>query len=113
MQSTITDGYKNLAKKLNASIIPVGLIFMKAQELRPDLELYFDDKHPSADGSYLIALIVYKALTGKSVSKIPNRVTTLDKDGEKLYLSFILPETGAFFKNLVDNSDFKNYKKKE
>lgn len=109
MQPTITKGYLDLAHELNAKVIPVGPIWMKARELRPDLKLYFDDKHPSSDGSYLIALIVYKALTGKSISEISNRVTTFDKDGEKLYLSFVLPETAAFFKQLVDETNFESY----
>tara|TARA_R110002050_G_scaffold243115_2_gene379530 strand:+ start:23360 stop:24142 length:783 start_codon:yes stop_codon:yes gene_type:complete len=109
MQPAITKAYLDLAHELNAKIIPVGPIWMKARELRPDLNFYFDDKHPSPDGSYLIALIVYKTLTGKSISEIPNRVTTVDKDGEKLYLSFVLPETTAFFKQLVEETDFESY----
>lgn len=109
MQPAITKAYLDLAHELNAKIIPVGPVWIRARELRPDLNLYFDDKHPSPDGSYLIALIVYKTLTGKSISEIPNRVTTVDKDGEKLYLSFVLPETTAFFKQLVEETDFESY----
>ncbi|MDD7886293.1 hypothetical protein [Flavivirga sp. 57AJ16] len=108
MQPTITKEYLKLANALNTNVIPVGPIWMKARELRPDLNLYFDDKHPSSDGSYLIALIVYKTLTGKSVSDIPNRVTTTDKDGEKLYLSFVLPENAAFYKQLVEASHIES-----
>lgn len=111
MQPTITKAYLSLARELNAKVIPAGPIWMKAKELRPDLNLYFDDKHPSSDGSYLIALIVYKSLSGNSVSKISNRVTTTDKDGEKLYLSFVLPETAAFFKELVEETNFESFNK--
>jgi hypothetical protein len=111
MQPAITTAYLELAHKLNVKVIPVGPIWMKARNLRPDLNLYFDDKHPSSDGSYLIALIVYKALTGKSIIGIPERVTTFDKDGEKLYLSFLLPETGAFFKQLVEETNIESYNK--
>jgi hypothetical protein len=111
MQPTITKGYLNLAHELNAKVIPVGPIWIKARALRPDLNLYFDDKHPSSDGSYLIALIVYHSLTGKSNSKISNRVTTIDKDGEKLYLSFVLPETASFFKQLVEETNFESFNK--
>lgn len=111
MQPTITKAYLDLAEKTNSNIIPVGPIWMKARELRPDLNLYFDDKHPSPDGAYLIALIVYKALTGQPITGIPNRVTTTDKNGEKLYLSFVLPETGAFLRQLVEEFDFETYYK--
>ncbi|EAR13223.1 hypothetical protein PI23P_01977 [Polaribacter irgensii 23-P] len=101
MQPAITQGYTELAAELDASIIPVGPIWMQARELRPDLNMYFDDKHPSTDGSYLIALIVYKTLTGNAINEISNRVTTTDIDGEKLYLSFVLEENALFFKQLV------------
>ena len=94
---------------MNAKVIPVGPIWLPARELRPDINLYFDNKHPSSDGSYLIALIVYKSLTGNSISEISNRVTTIDKDGEKLYLSFVLTETAAFFKQLVEETNFESY----
>jgi hypothetical protein len=86
---------------------------MEAQNLRPDINLYFDDKHPTSDGSYLIALIAYKALTKKSISEISKRVTTIDKDGEKLYLSFVLTETAVFFKQLVEKFDFKSFNKEK
>lgn len=109
MQPNITKKYLELAHELNAKVIPAGPIWMNARNLRPDLNLYFDDKHPSPDGSYLIALIVYKSLTGKSNSNINSRVTTIDKDGEKLYLSFVLPETALFFKQLVEETNFEPY----
>jgi hypothetical protein len=109
MQPAITKEYLKLAHELNTKVIPVGPVWMKARESRPDLNLYFDDKHPSSDGSYLIALIVYKALTGKLTDKIPERVTTTDKDGEKLYLSFVLEETAGFFKQLVEESNIESY----
>lgn len=111
MQETITNGYMKLAKELNTQVFPVGPIWMKARANRPDLELYFDDKHPSPNGTYLIALIITKSLTGKSVLNIPNRLTTLDKNGEKLYLSFVLPTNGKFFRQLVEETNFEVYNK--
>ena len=107
MQKTITAKYDELAKKMNTQVFPVGPIFMQARTLMPNLEFYFDDKHPSSNGSYLIALIITKSLTGKSVEAIPDRVTTIDAMGEKLYLSFVLPDTGMFFRQLVNESDIK------
>jgi len=110
MQETITKGYMKLVKKLNAKIFPVGPIWMEARTVRPDLELYFDDKHPSPDGAYLIALIITKAITEKPLEDIPNRLTTLDENGEKLYLCFILPPTGDFLRQLVEETDFESFK---
>jgi hypothetical protein len=113
MQPTITKAYLALAEELNVKVIPVGPIWMKCRELRPDLNLYLDDKHPSSDASFLIALIVYKSLTGNSISEIRNKVTTIDKDGEKLYLSFVLNKTATFFKQLVEETNFESFNKEK
>lgn len=106
IQKKISENYFKLAEKLDVPYVPVGEIFMKARELRPDLNMYFDDKHPSSDASYLIALVFYKALTGKSVHNMPDRLTSIDENGERIILSFVLNETGNFFRQLVDEFTF-------
>jgi hypothetical protein len=93
-QPIINKNYNELGKKLSINVIPVGELFMKARSLRPDLNFY--DKHPSSDGSYLIVLIFYKALTGNSVANIRDSHNSTDENGEEIILSFILPETGVF-----------------
>lgn len=110
MQETIGSSYIKLGKETGIKVVPVGTIFMNAQQARPDLEMYFDDKHPSSNGSYLIALIYYKYFTGKSVMEIPNRLITKDSEGDQLYLNFVLPETGAFLRQLVEDFDLESYK---
>ncbi len=102
MQTEIEKAYTEIAQKLKSRTVPVGAIFLKANEMRPDMEMYFDDKHPSHEGSYLIALIFYKYLTGHSVESIPDRLTTKDASGNNLYLSFISPKNGNFLRQLVD-----------
>lgn len=111
MQKTIGSSYIKLGEETGVKVVPVGSIFMKAQEVRPDLDMYFDDKHPSSNGSYLIALIFYKYLTGKSVMNIPDRLITTDSKGNKLYLSFVLPETGSFLRQLVEDFSMESFKK--
>lgn len=113
MQETITKGYMDLATSLNAKVLPVGPVYMKARTARPDLEFYFDDKHPSSDGTYLIALTITKLLTGKSILEVPDRLITKDANDEKLYLSFVLPTTGDFLRQLVDEMNFEPYKTQE
>lgn len=110
MQKTIGSSYLALGKETGTKVVPVGTIFMKAQKARPDLKMYFDDKHPSSDGSYLIALIYYKFFTGKSVMDIPNRLTTTDAEGDLIYLSFVLPETGNFLRQLIEQYDMESIK---
>ncbi|WP_224485392.1 hypothetical protein [Robertkochia aurantiaca] len=109
MQDKITQEYLALGKKHNLQVVPAGLVIEKARQLRPDLDLFFDDKHPSADGAYLIALVFYKALTGKSISEIPNRLYSEGDFGERHYLCFVLPETGDFFRDLVEQFDVEPY----
>jgi hypothetical protein len=111
MQNAIGSSYIELGKETGVKVVPVGTIFMQAQKARPDLKMYFDDKHPSSNGSYLIALIYYKYLTGNSVKDIPNRLVTQDSEGDQLYLNFVLPETGAFLRQLVEDFDMKSFKK--
>jgi hypothetical protein len=105
-QPAITKGYTALARSLGSSYVPVGEIWDKARFLRPDLELYSDDKHPSPDATYLIALAFLKALSGQSVLSVPERLTSLDSFGEKLYLSIVSAENAAFFKQLVEEFPF-------
>lgn len=113
MQENIGKSYIELGTNTNVKVVPVGTIFMEAQKARPDLKMYFDDKHPSSDGSYLIALIYYKYFTGNSVMDIPNRLTTTDADGDQVYLNFVLPENGAFLRQLVEEYDMKSLKRAE
>lgn len=109
-QPAITKGYTALARSLGSSYVPVGEIWDKARFLRPDLELYSDDKHPSPDATYLIALAFLKALSGQSVLSVPERLTSLDSFGEKLYLSIVSAENAAFFKQLVEEFPFPQTK---
>ena len=102
MQTKITNSYKDLADQLGVKLVPMGSVLALAREKRPDLELFFDDKHFSPVGSYLEALVFYKFLTGKSVMSIPDRLTTLDAEGRKMYLIFILPTNGDFLRPLVE-----------
>lgn len=111
MQNTITPSYRALGKKTNTKVVPVGNIFMEVQKIRPDLEMYFDKKHPSSAGSYLIALIYYKYLTGKTVLDIPNLLTVSDAKGEKTYLNFVLPDTGKFLRQFVEGIDVETFKR--
>ena len=54
--------------ELEALVIPVGLAFERAYELRPDIELHmtFDGSHPSMLGTYLASCVVYESIYGAS-----------------------------------------------
>ena len=103
MQEDITEAYEVLARESGVETVPVGQIWDRVRALRSDLILFDQDgTHPSPAGTYLNACIFYVKLTGKSSALIPARVTTNDKDGEKLYLA-IMPEGDAdFIQQVVD-----------
>ncbi len=97
MQKEITEKYKELSKAIDARIVPVGLAWQRALELRPGLPLFDEDKsHPSPLGTYLSACVFYGVLTGKSPVGLPERLISKDGDGEKLYLNIQSKENALF-----------------
>ena len=106
MQDRITEMYLRLAEETGADYVPAGPLFASVRALRPDLELFFDDKHPSSNGTYLLGLAFFKYFSGKGTSAIPERVTTLDANGEKLYLLFLHETDADFLQQLIDTFDF-------
>jgi hypothetical protein len=63
MQERLTRGNALLAMDLQASLIPVGRAFAAAVTARPQTSLWADDTaHPSLEGSYLAASVMYDAL---------------------------------------------------
>ncbi len=104
MQQTISKEYIKLANEFNVKFFPVGPIWDDIRKDNPNIDLYFDNKHPSSAGSYLIALIITKTLTGKSIKDIPRRLFKIDEKGEKFYLSFVSSSNSKYLKEFVDKS---------
>jgi hypothetical protein len=105
MQPALTEGYAGLAGAMQANLIPVGPLWALVRQVRPDLDLFFDDKHPTAVGTYLTGLAFFKKMSGLPVGKIPDRITTTDNSGELTYLLFVLPEDGDFLRQVVEAFD--------
>lgn len=102
MQKTITEEYTKLAKTLNAQIVPVGSAWEFARQLRPNFQLYDEDgSHPSALGTYLSACVFYGVLTGESPVGLSNRLTAIDGDGEKIYLTIQSKESALFCQEIA------------
>lgn len=67
MQQRIADSYLKLAHRLDARCAPVGMAWKRVRSEKPEIGLYQDDgSHPTADGSYLAACVLYATMTGKS-----------------------------------------------
>jgi hypothetical protein len=107
MQSTITHWYNKSAQETSADVVPCGLLFEQVRNSRPDFELFFDDKHPSYNGTYLLGLSFFKYFTNKKTKDIPRRLTTQDINGENLYLIFMHQEDADFLQQVVDDFTFK------
>jgi len=112
MLTEIEKMYKKLGELTSANIIPCGSIFANSRKFRPDLELFHDDKHPSSNGTYLAGLAFYKYFTGKSSSKVPVNLSTLDSNGQILYLLFMNDTDANFLQQLVNEFPFKTLEQK-
>lgn len=106
MFAPIRDGYLKLGLESSAGVVPCGELFEKVRIQRPEMEMYFDDKHPSSNGTYLLGLAFYKYFTKAPVDNIPVRITTRDKDNELLYLLFMHDDDAEFLQKLVTEFKF-------
>ncbi len=60
--------YVETGNTVGALVIPVGLAFEEAYKQRPELNLHqsYDSSHPSLEGTYLAACVVFASLYGQS-----------------------------------------------
>ncbi len=70
------ESYRLATTDVNGALIPVAGAWLAAWRRDPSLNLYADGLHPSAEGAYLSALVVYGALLGRSPLGLPNGVRT-------------------------------------
>jgi hypothetical protein len=82
-QTKINEVYSELAKAENATVVPVGASWALARQTMPNMNLFHTDgSHPSALGTFLIALNFIKKITGTLPKKYATVYNYFDKDGE-------------------------------
>jgi hypothetical protein len=82
-QSSINAVYNELAAAENAVNVSVGSSFDLARKTFPNMNLFHPDgSHPSAVGTFLIALSFIKKITGTLPKKYATVYNYFDKDGE-------------------------------
>jgi hypothetical protein len=82
-QTKINEVYSELAKAENAAVVPVGASWALARQSMPNMNLFHPDgSHPSALGTFLIALNFIKKITGALPKKYATVYNYFDKDGE-------------------------------
>jgi hypothetical protein len=57
--AAVAASYSALGAELGAKVAPAGLAFERALKGKPDLTLYIDDGHPTLEGTYLAACVLY------------------------------------------------------
>lgn len=62
----VAAAYTDLGKQLGAKVAPAGIAFARALRNRPELALYSQDGHPTMEGTYLAACVLYQTIFEKS-----------------------------------------------
>ena len=65
MHEGLVRAYGQLAEVTRGGVAPVGEAIRRVRQEKPELELYAEDgSHPSQLGSYVAALVIYRAVFG-------------------------------------------------
>lgn len=79
MQSLINESYFDLAKLLDAQIVPVGLVWEEFLKDKKPISLFDEDgHHPTLLGSYAIACTFYAIIFDESPMGLSNQFTHSD-----------------------------------
>ena len=54
--------YTAIGKELNIKVAPAGLAFARSISGKPELSLYSQDGHPTVEGTYLAACVLYQTI---------------------------------------------------
>ena len=65
------ESYTLAAADVDGLLLPVAAAWVAAWDKTPELTLYADPLHPSVEGAYLSALVVYAQLFGKTPKGLP------------------------------------------
>lgn len=66
------ESYTLAAADVNGILLPVAAAWLAAWKRDASIALYSDGLHPSVDGAYLSALVIYSRLLGKSPIGLPS-----------------------------------------
>jgi hypothetical protein len=70
------ESYTLAANDVGGLLVPVATAWQLASQRDPTLKLYDDGIHPSIDGAYLSALVLYAKLLGKDPRGLPKTLRT-------------------------------------
>jgi Domain of unknown function (DUF4886) len=64
--NNVAAAYTAVGKQLGIPVVPVGLAFGRSLALKPKLQLYIPDGHPTTEGTYLAACVLFETIYGAS-----------------------------------------------
>jgi hypothetical protein len=70
-QGKLKEVYQECARDSNGIFVPAGEAFSLCHSEHPEINLYSDDRHPNALGTYLAACVFYKKIYGRSPVGLP------------------------------------------
>ncbi len=73
-----TESYSLAAHDVGGFMLPGGEVWRQAWQRDPTLQFYSDGLHPSALGSYAVALSIFGMLYGRSTVGLPARIRLID-----------------------------------
>ena len=84
-------------------LLKVGAAFELFAARYPDVERFTDDKkHPSPQGSYLAACVIFSSLSGQSSKGVQRRYSSTDDNGKKIFYSIVEKETAQKCQQVAD-----------
>jgi len=69
------ESYQLAAADVAGVFLPVAPAWLEILNREPSIQLYEDELHPSQEGAYLAALVVYARLFGRSPVGLPHELT--------------------------------------
>lgn len=100
-----------ISKEEKIDFIPVGRAFKLFQQKYPNYNLLFDDdKHSSANGSYLAACIIFSSISGESSVGLPSRFFEYDEKENKWIYFNIVDKNFALLSQKISNEIVSQYK---
>ena len=88
MINSLRDVFVNTANKNNLLLIPAGEAFYRFNSSYPEIDLYTKDlRHPSKEGTYLAAAVVFASLYGKATAGNPGIMNLDPEVAHKIQMS--------------------------
>ncbi len=99
----IEENLKIEVASVEDQLLRVGAAFELFAARYPDVEQFTDDKkHPSPQGSYLAACVIFSSLSGQSSKGVQRRYSSTDNNGKKIFYSMVEKKTAQKCQEVSD-----------